>query len=733
MKLTIRLLGRPCIEREDGDRLLAGRKTWALLALLALRSTPPTRTELIEVLWPEADDPAGALRWTLARVRKALAPEVEIRSDTGNRLLLVTSPEVVIDARVVTGGTYAPVDVEQLGAGELLEGFTFDDAPLFEGWLALERVRVASAARAALRWAATMRAHEEPERAIEYLARATASDPYDDAAHELAVDIRVASGQRLGAIAYLEAVDRLYRRELGVPAPEQLRRSLDAPIPAAANPLVNLDVSARALLGAARARFDAGDYESAIDAARRASADAAASGLGRLEAEACTLLATILIHSVRGRDQEAVGLLSRALLLAHEAHDAGLASEVEREAGYVAFLAGDYGSAEAALARARSLADSVGDDDLAGRALTILGASRSDRGDHLGSMTALHEGLRRLAAAGNHRWRAYAGTYLGRLLLELDEVEEARHVAAEAVTEARSSGWVSLVPFPLAIEADAALAAGDAEAAAALNGEAYTLAAEMSDPCWEALSLRGLARCQRAAGDPDEARRLLVAAKDRCARYPDTYQWAVAQVLTELAEVENGADRDHVNDARRVAQRGPMAAVIARLDRLVTNRVLATVLFTDIIGSTTIVAELGDRRWQQVLEQHHALVRRQLVIHAGREVDTAGDGFFAAFDGPAQAIRCAAAIMAAARGLGLEERAGLHTGECEMIDGKVGGIAVHIGARVAAAAGPGDVLVSGTVKDLVAGSGIGFLEQGVVELRGVPGLWPLFRVDPASL
>jgi len=733
MTLTIRLLGKPGLEVDGRPRQLAGRKTWALLALLALRSAPPTRTELVEILWPEADDPAAALRWTLARVRKALAPEVEIRGDPANRLALSVRSLTVIDAQVVTGGAYTPDDVERLQTGALLEGFAFDDAPLFEAWLALERVRVASAARAALRWAATMQAHSQPDRAIEYLGRAVASDPYDDAAHELAVDIRVASGERLGAIAYVESVDRLYRRDLGVPAPEQLRRSLESPVPAPANPLVNLDVSARALLAAARGRFDAGDYEAAIDAARRASADGAASGLSRLEAEASTLLATILIHSVRGRDQEALGLLARALLLAHEAGDSGMASEIERESGYVAFLAGDYGGAEAALARARSLADEAANDDLAGRALTILGASRSDRGDHLGALTALHEGLRRLAAAGNGRWRAYAGTYLGRLLIELGEVDEARLVAAGAVAEARTSGWISLVPFPLSIEADAALAAGDAETAAALNGEAYTLAVEMGDPCWEALSLRGLARCRRAAGEPDEARRLLVAARDRCSRYPDTYQWAVAQVLVELAETENGADRDHVAEARRVAQRGPMASVIARLDRLAAHRVLATVLFTDIVGSTRMVAALGDLRWQQVLEQHHALVRRQLVTHSGREVDTAGDGFFATFESPAQAIRCAAAVASGARSLGVEVRAGLHTGECEIIDGKVGGLAVHIGARVAASAGPGEILVSGTVKDLVAGSGMAFGERGVTELRGIPGTWAMFAVDPASL
>jgi pimeloyl-ACP methyl ester carboxylesterase len=165
-----------------------------------------------------------------------------------------------------------------------------------------------------------------------------------------------------------------------------------------------------------------------------------------------------------------------------------------------------------------------------------------------------------------------------------------------------------------------------------------------------------------------------------------------------------------------------------------TDRVLATVLFTDIVGSTAKLAELGDQRWRELLEQHHAAVRRQLVRFSGREIDTAGDGFFASFDGPARAIRCACAIVAAVRELGLDVRAGLHTGECELVEGKVGGIAVHIGARVAAEAAPGEVLVSGTVRDLVAGSGLGFRERGVANLKGVPGEWRLFAVDqPAPL
>jgi class 3 adenylate cyclase len=165
----------------------------------------------------------------------------------------------------------------------------------------------------------------------------------------------------------------------------------------------------------------------------------------------------------------------------------------------------------------------------------------------------------------------------------------------------------------------------------------------------------------------------------------------------------------------------------------VPDRVLATVLFTDIVGSTERAAMLGDRAWGELVERHHAAVRAELERYRGREVSTAGDGFFATFDGPARAIRCARAMTEAVRTLDLEIRAGLHTGEVEQIDGDVGGIAVNIGARVSALAGPSEVLVSQTVKDLVAGSGLAFEDAGEHSLKGVPDRWRLYRVvDQAS-
>lgn len=160
------------------------------------------------------------------------------------------------------------------------------------------------------------------------------------------------------------------------------------------------------------------------------------------------------------------------------------------------------------------------------------------------------------------------------------------------------------------------------------------------------------------------------------------------------------------------------------------DRILATVLFTDIVDSSQRAVELGDRAWRELLQKHHELVRWQLARFRGREVDTAGDGFLASFDGPARAIHCATAIVESVHALGLELRAGLHTGECELLEGKVAGIAVHTGARVASHAAPGEVLVSSTVKDLVAGSGITFEDRDTHELKGVPGEWHLYAVAP---
>jgi class 3 adenylate cyclase len=216
-------------------------------------------------------------------------------------------------------------------------------------------------------------------------------------------------------------------------------------------------------------------------------------------------------------------------------------------------------------------------------------------------------------------------------------------------------------------------------------------------------------------------------------------------------------DRDaHVDEGRYIASRIPGArfvefagadhswwtedrdTVVDEIEELVTgvrpapepNRILATVLFTDLVGSTDRVRSLGDHAWAELLGRHHAIVRRQLERFNGREIDSAGDGVFATFDGPARAIRCALAVREGLSPLELEVRAGIHTGECELVGDKVAGIAVHTGARISALAAPGEVLVSATVRDLVSGSGIAFSDRGEYELKGVGTRAIYAVVDP---
>lgn len=186
---------------------------------------------------------------------------------------------------------------------------------------------------------------------------------------------------------------------------------------------------------------------------------------------------------------------------------------------------------------------------------------------------------------------------------------------------------------------------------------------------------------------------------------------------------------DDAHQATMEATRNFVSGLSGRGD---AERILTTVLFTDIVSSTELASRLGDSGWRVLLERHHAAVRRELARFQGRELDTAGDGFFAAFDGPARAVRAGAAIVDALRPLGLEIRTGIHTGECEVSDGKIVGVAVSVGARIASLAEPGEVLVSSTVKDLVAGSGLGFEDRGEHELKGISEPWRVFAARGAG-
>jgi len=211
---------------------------------------------------------------------------------------------------------------------------------------------------------------------------------------------------------------------------------------------------------------------------------------------------------------------------------------------------------------------------------------------------------------------------------------------------------------------------------------------------------------------------------------------ATAEEAAAIAHMIPGAEFWHLDTPAGLVMQDPQPfydaihRFVAQLgeEEADLDRVLQTVLFTDIVGSSEKVAALGDRAWRDLLERHHRFIRGVLARWRGREIDTAGDGFFAAFDGPARAVRCAKAIVDGVRSMGIEVRVGLHTGECEIADGKVAGITVVIGSRIASLAGPSEVWVSRTVRDLVTGSGLAFDDRGERELKGVPNTWQVYSV-----
>ena len=558
MALRVRLLGRPGLDFDGAPRRLEGHKTWALLTYLLLESRPPTRRELADVLWPEAADPLGAVRWALSQVRKAIDPPAQVAEVDG--VIKLETEAFVADVGELLRGEWDESSIADLVRGELLEGMSFGDAPTFDTWLQVQRARVATSAADALRWAATLLAHREPDRALALAERALRTEPFDDALHELIVEIHVARGDRERARSYLASIQRRYREELAIDAPVSIARPLDRATRSTAEPLLRLDVQARALLDIANIRFKAGDFTGAREIALRAARRAAERGDRALEARALIRGSTAYTAAGVGTAREWTSLLQRALRVANELGDRATIAEVECERGRIAAIEGRYGAAEASFRRARRLATQLGDVRLDGWARALLGACRAERCEY----AAADEDLRAaLPAVG---WAPLAMALLARVRMSVGDVEEGKAFADAAVTRAEREGDLPALPSALIQAGEARRLEDDFDGATERFTRAMTIAEANGDQGPQALALRGLGLIARGRDDVAGATSLLreaLASEER----GRGHRWALAAILADLVELEGGKDREHIAKGLRIALAAPMPDLAARFRR----------------------------------------------------------------------------------------------------------------------------------------------------------------------
>src|SRR3989475_946227 len=467
MPLRVRLLGRPGLEHDGESRRLEGYKPWALLTYLLLESRAPTHRELADLLWSEADDPLGAVRWSLSQVRKAIKPPAEIGERDGR--IKIDAEVAVADAGELLRGEGDELSIDDLVRGELLEGMSFGEAPSFDTWLQVQRARTATAAADALRWAATLLSHREPDRALALAERALRSEPFDDVLHELIVEIHTARGDRERARTYVAGLARRYRDELAMEPPASISRPLDRPTRTAAEPLLRLDVQARALLDIAKVRFWAGDSASARDIALRAARQAGESGDRALEARALILGSTTYTGGGLGTAREWTSHLQRALRLANELGDRATVAQIETERGRISAIEGRYGAAEASFRRSRRLAEAIGDTRGAGWARAMVALVHADRCEYASAEEELRAALPALG------WAPEVMGLLARVLIRMGNVEDGKAFADAAVTRAEREGLLPPLPGTLVQAGDARLAEGDREGATERFSRGLTL------------------------------------------------------------------------------------------------------------------------------------------------------------------------------------------------------------------------------------------------------------------
>lgn len=555
--LRLRLIGRVALER-DG-RLIPGprgHKSWAVLARLVRSAEPVSRQTLVDELFFDADDPMGALRWTLAELRRKTGLSEAFR---GNPISPVLGPDTVVDAAGLAHG----LPDGQIPEGHFLEGIDVKGSPGFESWLLVERQRVDSEVLGALRQAVlrALSGRQFPQ-AVQLARAMVARAPLEEGPHILLVKALASTGDVAAALRQAAASEAMFAAELGTPATPAIRAAarpaISAPVPG-----VSARASAESLCDAGLAAVSAGAVDAGIECLRGAAAAAELSGDQELRSRCLTELGSALVHSIRGYDDEGSIILSTAVDLALAAGSEPVAAKALSELAYVDILAGRRSGAAGYLESARGLA--TGDPALSAALVGFEAMNLSDWGRLEAGAERFEEAIELSRSAGAGRREAWNLGVGARTLFILGRVEEAAGWARQSCELARRERWTAFRPWPEAWLAHARLFDGQSPAVVREQAEAtFALARQLQDPCWEGLAAKTIGLTHLAEGDPDAALDWMKNAGVLCGRVTDSYVWVQVEIL--LAEARAALDSGDTARADAVARQAVAGAARGSMD-----------------------------------------------------------------------------------------------------------------------------------------------------------------------
>jgi DNA-binding SARP family transcriptional activator len=533
VSLSIRLLGSPQLSRSPRDDYrFRSRKSWALLAYLLLEPRPPSRAQLAALLFDSADDPVGALRWSLSEVRKGLGDPASI---VGDPVSLRRPEGARIDVELVHSGSWQDaVALPQLGH-DLLAGPAPNASAAYVDWLAAERFRAAAATESILHEAALgVAAAGDLVQALAYAQRAAELSPWDENHQSLLISLYRRAGRRDEAEQHLARFAQRISDELGIQPGAALIAAATAP--RLTDPPSKQSLSSvQATVESGEAAVAAGAVDTGIDKLRLALSAADHLTDPELKVRVRMALATTLVHSLRGFDEEGMVLLVEADRIALE-HDMQLASATARaELGYIDFLRARYDRAEVWLNDALELGAS--DRAIIAKAHTYLGSIASDRGDFERALEYLGSAVEAARATGDPKREAFALSMVGRAQLALGDVDAALASLGASTALSEKTQWLSFVPWPQALLGEAFVVTGDLERAEQTLHHSFARACELGDPCWEGMAARSFALLHESRGDVISAVRWLDDGRRRCGRLSDPYVWLEAAILETKCDV----------------------------------------------------------------------------------------------------------------------------------------------------------------------------------------------------